>query len=112
MRELGECKQTAATVQSKVPVVAYPRILMKPYMGDMQIDRPLSSILSFTVQVDELEQEVLRKDEALKREKEKVDEQKKNFNEDMRRKEEEIKVFPFRCYGQIPATFPAVTWLT
>ena len=78
----------------------------------MQIDRPLSSILSFTVQVDELEQEVLRKDEALKREKEKVDEQKKNFNEDMRRKEEEIKVFPFRCCGQIPATFPAVTWLT
>ena len=102
MRELGESKQTVATVQSKVPFVSYPRILMKPYMGVMQIDHLLSSILSFTVQVNELEQEVLRKDEALKREKEKVDEQKKNFNEDMHRKEEEIKVFPFRCCGSVP----------
>ena len=102
MRELGECKQTAATVQSKVPVVAYPRILMKPYMGDMQIDRLLSSILSFFVQVNELEKDVQRKDQELKSEKEKVDEQKKNFNEDMHRKEEESKVFAFRCCGSVP----------
>ena len=95
MRELGESKQTVATVQSKVPFVSYPRILMKPYMGVMQIDRLLSSILSFSVQVNELEKDVQRKDQELKSEKEKVDEQKKNFNEDMRRKEEEIKVFPF-----------------
>ena len=112
MRELGESKQTVATVQSKVPFVSYPRILMKPYMGVMQIDRLLSSIISFSVQVNELEKDVQRKEQELKSEKEKVDEQKKNFNADMRRKEEEIKVFPLRCYGQIPATFPAVTWLT
>ena len=47
MRELGESKQTVATVQSKVPFVSYPRILMKPYVGVMQIDRLLGSILSF-----------------------------------------------------------------
>ena len=101
MRELGESKQTVATVQSKVPFVSYPRILMKPYMGVMQIDRLLSSILSFSVQVNELEKDVQRKEQELKSEKEKVDEQKKNFNEDMRRKEEEIKVFPSRCCGSV-----------
>ena len=83
MRELGESKQTAATVQSKVPFVSYPRILMKPYMVVMQIDRLLSSILSFSVQVNELEKDVQRKDQELKSEKEKVDEQKKKFNEDI-----------------------------
>ena len=102
MRELGECKQTAATVQSKVPFVSYPHILMKPYMGVMQIDRLLSSIISFSVQVNELEKDVQRKEQELKSEKEKVDEQKKNFNEDMRRKEEEIKVLPCRCCGSVP----------
>ena len=102
MRELGESKQTVATVQSKVPFVSCPRILMKPYMGVMQIDRLLSSITSFSVQVNELEKDVQRKEQELKSEKEKVDEQKKNFNEDMHRKEEEIKVFPFRCCGSVP----------
>ena len=79
-----------------------PRIVMKAYMGVMQIDRLLSSILSLSVQVNELGKEVQRKDQELKSEKEKVDEQKKIFNEDMRRKEEEIKVFPFRCCGSVP----------
>ena len=46
MRELGECKQTAATLQAKVPFVSDPRILMKACMGVMQIDRLLSSLLS------------------------------------------------------------------
>jgi len=77
---------------------------MKPYMGVMQIDRLLSSILSFSVQVNELEKDVQRKEQELKSEKEKVDEQKKNFNEVMRRKEEEIKVFPFRCCGSVPTS--------
>ena len=67
MRELGESKQTVATVQSKVPFVSYPRILMKPYMGVMQIDRLLSSILSFSVQVNELEKDVQRKEQELTR---------------------------------------------
>ena len=102
MRELGESKQTTATLQSKVPFASYPHILMKPYMGVMQTDRLLSSILSFFVQVNELEKDVERKDQELKSEKEKVDEQKKNFNEDMRRKEEEIKVLPCRCCGSVP----------
>ena len=70
MRELGECKQTAATAHAKVPFVSYPHILMKPYMGVMQIDRLLSSILSFSVQVNELEKDVQRKDQELKSEKE------------------------------------------
>ena len=46
MRVLEASKQTVAAVQSKVPFVSYPRILMKPHMGVMQIDRPLSRILS------------------------------------------------------------------
>ena len=102
VRELGESKQTVATVQSKVPVVSCPRILMKPYVGVMQIDRLLSSILSLSAQVNELEQHVQRKDQELKSEKETGEEQKKQFNEDMHRKEEEIKVFPFRCCGSVP----------
>ena len=102
MRELGESKQTVAALQSKVPVVSCPRILMKPYVGVMQIDRLLSSILSLSAQVNELEQHVQRKDQELKSEKETGEEQKKQFNEDMHRKEEEIKVFPFRCCGSVP----------
>ena len=57
MRELGESKQTVAAVQSKVPFVSYPRIVMKAYMGVMQIDRLLSSLLSLCAQVGELEKE-------------------------------------------------------
>ena len=102
VRELGESKQTVATVQSKVPVVSCPRILMKPYVGVMQIDRLLSSILSLSAQVNELEQHVQRKDQELKSEKETGEEQKKQFNEDMHRKEEESKVFAFRCCGSVP----------
>ena len=57
MRELGESKQTVAAVQSKVPFVSYPRIVMKAYMGVMQIDRLLSSLVSLCAQVGELEKE-------------------------------------------------------
>ena len=102
MRELGESKQTVAALQSKVPVVSCPRILMKPYVGVMQIDRLLSSILSLSAQVNELEQHVQRKDQELKSKKETSEEQKKQFNEDMHRKEEEIKVFPVRGRGSVP----------
>ena len=54
---------------------------------------PAEQNSSFSGQVNALEKDVQRKDQELKSEKEKVDEQKKNFNEDMHRKEEEIKVF-------------------
>ena len=53
------------------------------------------------MQVDELKKDVERKDQELKSEKAKADEQKKNFDENMHRKEEEIKVFPSRCCGSV-----------
>ena len=57
LRVQGESKQTVATLQSKVPFVSCPRILIKAYMGVMQIDRLLSSLLSLCAQVGVLEKE-------------------------------------------------------